>query len=263
MASIHQELHHYIQKRKKLTGGFSATPRLPATIQDTYHALRLLSLLGKKGGVTIPSDGPLLDYLTNTAHAERHNAKTTFQRLACCRMVGAEVSRRAILDFVRRRLAETNVLDERYYCCRLIRELADLEDDLAFNWGLPPAVDWSFRTASELWMLLFLAKRKPEQHYALTVWLQDCQTGDGGFGFLPATTAFLENCYDCLRALHWLGSPPRYPQACRDFVLACRTNNGGFARCHGAVAFLSSSWQAVATLELLANDCSGRGRGQG
>gem|GEM_PF-6748817 len=67
MASMHQELHDYIHKRKKATGGFSATPRLPATIQDTYHALRLLSLLGKKGGVTIPSDGPLLDYLTNTA----------------------------------------------------------------------------------------------------------------------------------------------------------------------------------------------------
>jgi len=40
------------------------------------------------------------------------------------------------------------------------------------------------------------------------------------------------------------------------------TNNGGFARCHGAVAFLSSSWQAVATLEFLANDFSSRGVGQ-
>jgi hypothetical protein len=249
-----QDLGDFIQKRKKSTGGFGATPKLPATIQDTYHALRILTLLDKKGHGSF-NDGPLLDYLTNSGQAERHNAKVTFQRLACCRMVGKDVPGQPIIDFVRRRLSETEALEERYYCCRLIREVARLEDT-EFNWLPTPSTEWSFRTASELWILLYLANRKPENNEALTAWLQDCQTGDGGFGFLPRTTSFLENCYDCLRALHLLGSFPQYPQACRDFVLACRTNNGGFARRNGGVAFFSSTWQGVASLELLKADDS-------
>jgi len=246
---MYQELGDFIQKRKKSTGGFSATPMLPATIQDTYHALRILAYLDKQGNAA-SSDEPLLDYLTNAGHAEHHNAQITFQRLACCRMVGEDVPSQPILDFVRRRLTETNALEERYYCCRLVREMAR-HGETEFSWMLSPLTDWSFRTASELWMLLFLADRRPDNKEALTAWLQGCQTGDGGFGFLPGTTSFMENCYDCLRALRWLGSSPRHPQACRDFVLACRTNNGGFARRNGAVAFFSSTWQATASLGLL------------
>jgi hypothetical protein len=49
-----------------------------------------------------------------------------------------------------------------------------------------------------------------------------------------------------------LGSTPRDPEGCRAFILACHNRTGGFARKGGATAFLSSTWQAVASLELLA-----------
>lgn len=251
-ASWYQEAGEYVLKRKKPTGGFSATPRLPPTIQDTYHALRILTCLAGHGLDPSPTrDGPLLAYLRQETTAERHDAKVTFQRLASCRLAGEEVPAEPVLDFVRRRLTETEALEERYYCCRLLREVAQ-RDDTAFRLSAGQSAPWSFRTASELWMLLTLARGETPEALALTAWLRACQTYDGGFGFLPGTTSFVENGYDCLRALRLLGSPPRDPKGCQAFVLACHTRYGGFARRHGATAFLSTTWQALATLELLA-----------
>lgn len=249
--SWYQEVSDFVLKRKKPTGGFSATPRLPPTIQDTYHSLRLLDLLAKHG--LAPShldDGPLLGYLSRVSQAERHSAKVTFMRLASCRLVGKDASPDPILQFVRRRLTETIDLEERYYCCRLVQEIAGHDGD-GFSWMADQSVPWKFRTASELLMLLVLANGKPEDPGGLTAWLQACQTFDGGFGFFPRTTSFMENCYDCLRALHLLGSSPRDQEGCRAFILACRTRYGGFSRRNGATAFLSTTWQAMAALALL------------
>ena len=251
-AAWYEAVGDYVLKRKKPTGGFSATPRLPPSIQDTYHALRILTCLAAHGLPSPLPDGPLLAYLTRATPAERHDAKVTFQRLASCRLAGERVPAGPILDFVRRRLTETDALEERYYCCRLLREVAQ-RDDTEFSW-LPDHSPWSFRTGTELWMLLTLAHGKSTEVEALTAWLRACQTYDGGFGFLPGTTSFMENGYDCLRALRLLGSSPRDREGCRAFVLACHTRYGGFARRHGATAFLSSTWQAVATLELLARE---------
>lgn len=243
------ELLEFVQRRKKSTGGFSATRMLPATIQDTYHALRLLTLLGE---YPAGHDLPLLDYLRHARQTERHSAKVTFHGFAASQLAGEEVVPGPILTFVRRRLLETPDLEEWYYCSRLVREVSG-QDSPEFDWLHNFCPPWSFRTLSELWMLLYLADHPPENREALTTWVQNCQVGDGGFGFLPKTTSFLENCYDGLRALRQLGSPPRNPQGCREFILACQTRYGGLARRSGALAFLSTTWQGAAALALLSN----------
>ncbi len=247
------EAGEYVCKRKKPTGGFSATPRLPPTIQDTYHGLRILTCLAQQGLTPCRhDDGPLLDYLSQARPAAEHSAKVTFQRCASLKLAGGEVPVTASLAFVRRRLGETEELEERYYCCRLLREIVG-QADPEFRWFPQGTAAWSFRTATELWMLLTLAHGQAPGTQDLAGWLRQCQTYDGGFGFFPGTTSFMENGYDCLRALHLLGSSPRDPAACRAFILACHNRTGGFARKGGATAFLSSTWQAIASLELLAD----------
>jgi hypothetical protein len=62
----------FVAARKKETGGFGATPRLPATIQDTYHALHILQLARQYEAVDesaclSPSDEKLRSYLTAPA----------------------------------------------------------------------------------------------------------------------------------------------------------------------------------------------------
>jgi len=249
--SWQQEVVSFVMKRKKVSGGFSATPRLPATIQDTYHALRILTTLGRHNFAPSPhDDGPLLEYLTRARQSEQHSAKVAFQRLASCQLAGAESECDAIVGFVHRRLQETTELEERYYCRRMIAEIAR-QDGPEFCLMPAPATPWSFRTASDLWMLLSLSQEQSERAKGLAEWLRACQTYDGGFGFLPGTTSFMENGYDALRALQMLGSAPMQRQGCRAFIMACRTRTGGFARKGGATAFLSSTWHAVASLELL------------
>jgi prenyltransferase beta subunit len=112
-----------------------------------------------------------------------------------------------------------------------------------------------WRTAAELWMILYLTNPKrtnrPAQGTDLFAWLQACQNNDGGFGFLPRTASFIENCHTCLRALAFLNAFPLDPGGCHAFIAACRTGSGGFARIHGATAFLDATWHAVASRSLL------------
>jgi len=39
----------FVQARRKESGGYGATPLLPATVQDTYHALRIVKTLSNHG----------------------------------------------------------------------------------------------------------------------------------------------------------------------------------------------------------------------
>ena len=82
-------------------------------------------------------------------------------------------------------------------------------------------------------------------------WVLACQSPDGGFGFTPGTTAFMDNVLPALEILRQLGRNPINGQGVVDFILACQTQAGGFARKSGGVAFLESSFQAVSSLHLL------------
>jgi len=246
---MHEGLEAFLRVRKKADGGYGATPKLPATVQDTYHALSIITTLGWQQNPEL-TDGALRDYLARSSGIERQNAKITFQMLAACRLAGAAVDETHARAYADRRLVETDDLEERYYCCRIEREiLRDSGERFLALAGT--SADWKFRAASELWMLLYLAAGAKDRDKELAAWLRRCQGFDGGFGFLPGTTSFIENCHDCLRALALLDAAPPDPAACRDYVLACRTTRGGFARKNRAVAFLSSTWHAVASLALL------------
>lgn len=245
------ELDLFLQKRRKKSGGFGATPKLPVTVQDTYHALSIINILARGKEMELAADTPLRRYLAEAAAIDRHGAKITYQLLACCRMMGLEPDRGKTVAFVNRRLSETADLEERYFCCRIEREILD-GDGERFKALAGPAYAWRFRAASELRMLLYLGQGPSSELKRFVAWLRSCQGFDGGFGFLPGTTSFVENCFDCLSALTLLGSLPLDPLACRNYILACWTRKGGFARKNGATAFLSSTWHAVAALSLLA-----------
>ena len=85
----------------------------------------------------------------------------------------------------------------------------------------------------------------------LTKWLQRSQNGDGGFGFFPGTTSFIENCHATLAALSLLGARPVDLAEARSFIISSQTGGGGFARSPGAAPFLDASWHGIASLRLL------------
>jgi len=99
----------FVEARRKPSGGFGATPKLPATIEDTYYALNILNLArqyeaveGK--GFAPDSDENLRSYLDGCRRSLSPGARTTFHLLWCCRTVGIPFDPDAV---------ETAVLDRK------------------------------------------------------------------------------------------------------------------------------------------------------
>lgn len=251
----------FVSSRRKDTGGFSATPKLPATIEDTYHALRILNLAGKYG-VTEgePDDSGIEDnlrsYLTSRLARISFGTRTTFQLLWCCRMAGVELNLDNAVAHLIDRMPVSASLEDWYYFARMNREILGKRSPLNPGWSHAEIVlqkDW--RSVDEAWMHLYLSRyldRRPSRTESeLTFWFRGCQNGDGGFGFYPGTTSFIENCYSSLRALKALGGKPADPDRARRFLLCCRTVTGGFGRGLRAAPFLDATWDGLAALTLL------------
>jgi prenyltransferase beta subunit len=82
-------------------------------------------------------------------------------------------------------------------------------------------------------------------------WIQKSQSSDGGFGFLPYTTTFLENTCYALRGLHILNALPSNIDMCEKFVKNCRTGNGGYARKSNALGTLQATYHAICCHEII------------
>ena len=82
-------------------------------------------------------------------------------------------------------------------------------------------------------------------------WVQLCQNGDGGFGFYPGTTSYMENTYCALEILSKLDSAPLKIDLCQSYIISCQTASGGFSRAPSSFPFIESTSHAVAGLLLL------------
>ena len=101
------------------------------------------------------------------------------------------------------------------------------------------------------WMSLFLSERlglKMVERDKAIDWLRACQNYDGGFGFMPGTTSFIENTFYGLRALNLLGGKPKDMEMALNYVLSCRTKSGGFSRKANAAPFLDATYYAIGSL---------------
>ncbi len=240
----------FVLARRHEKGGFGAAPTLPPSVEDTYLALRILEHLFPRGGdeVThLTHDPALVKFLLDPEDRKEWHAKTTFHYVYCCKMAGIVPDTKWARQFASDRLRGSTGLAEHFYSVRLLQEI----DDKPFNDSIP--IRW--RSAKELWMGLVLAGGQPEKLAAgraeLLAWIRACQNPDGGFGFLPGTTSYMENVHSCLQALALLKAGPEDPAGAEKFILSAWTKSGGFARKNGGAPFLDATWHAVASLSLL------------
>lgn len=252
----------FVMARHKTTGGFGATPRLPATIEDTYHALNILRLArqyseGEGDAITGPvTEDTLRAYLDTCRRSLSAGTGTTFQLLHCCRTVGLELDQDAQETAVIDRMRAFVSLEDWYYCAGILVEVLGRKPPLiAEERDLAAILDRDWRTVDEAWMHMYLSRKfrdtLPRPAPALITWFRACQNGDGGFGFFPRTTSFVENCHASLRALAFLGATPTVPNLAFDFLSACQTASGGFGRNPRAAPFLDTTWHALAGIALI------------
>lgn len=254
----------FVVALRKESGGFGATRRLPATIQDTYHSLNILNLsrqytLPPGGESALLSEDNLRAYLTACLPLlPSTGISTTFQLLWSCRTAGVMFDCGAVETAVSSKMRGSESLDEWYYCARILTEILGNNHLLpAGAQGLTTVLSRGWRCVDEAWMHVYLAKALsralPLPEPQLIAWFQACQNGDGGFGFFPGTTSFIENCHASLRALAILGSGPLEPDLASLFLAGCQTAKGGFSRSGRAAPFLDASWHALASLSFLSS----------
>lgn len=252
----------FVMTRRKDSGGFGATPRLPATIQDTYHALNILNLCrnegtAREGESLLPAEDNVRAYLTACLRlVPSAGIGTTFHLLWSCRAVGVAFDHGAVATAVHAKIHGSESLEEWYYFARILTEILD-NPHLAPGEGITAVLSRSWRCVDEVWMHMYLARVSgmgvPLPEAELIAWLQACQNGDGGFGFFPGTTSFIENCHACLRALTVLGAKPPDPERAASFLSGCQTAAGGFSRSGRAAPFIDATWHALASLSLVSS----------
>jgi hypothetical protein len=269
LPGINRDVVAFVMARWQDSGGFGFAPTLPASVEDTYHALRILEMIrpvSERELRELKGNQDLKAFLMHKEDKETWSFRTAYQYLALCAFCGVCPEHGWLKRFLGKGLKEVVSLSERYYLMRIQREcLSSVAELLRRTGPEAPSVDHyivfdedqpeNWRTADELWMCLYLVEGSPEALHTtkkeLIEWLRACQTPDGGFGFLPGTTSFIENSHWCLSALALLSSAPLSPDMARDFILWCKTRGGGFARKPGAAPFLDATFHAVASLSLL------------
>lgn len=248
----HATLMEFVQKRRQATGGYGATPQLPATIEDTFHAVAIGLVLGEDPP-TPRSEPAFTAYLAQRLAAPWLGIDTTFRLLTLCRFCGLAMDAKRVRAHLTACLAGDASLAATYYVSKIARDILGTEPDEFLGPTRPMALP--ARCAVDD-MARYLAVRimraqRIEAAEELSGWLQRSQNGDGGFGFFPGTTSFIENCHAGLAALSMLGVRPIDPANARAFVISSQTADGGFARSPGAAPFLDASWHGVASLRLL------------
>jgi hypothetical protein len=248
----HGALRDFVAKRRKESGGYGATPRLPATIQDTFQAVALALVLGD-APPTPQAEPALADYLARMLAVPWLGIDTTFRLLTTCHICGVAIDGARVRAHLAACLSSDTSLASRYYVRRIAREILAEELDLP---GLQRSLFLPAPCAvQDVARFLFLKKMDGQSIGGageLSGWLKRTQNGDGGFGFFPGTTSFLENCHAGLAALSLLGARPDDPANLRAFIVSCQTGRGGFGRSPRAAPFLDASWHGIAGLSLLA-----------
>lgn len=244
-------LMEFVHKRHKAMGGYGATPRLPATIQDTFQAVAIHLVLGEEP--PSPQTEPALaGYLARMLAVPWLGIDTTFRLLSTCHICGLAMDVERVRTHLAARLTRDTSLAATYYGRRIAREiLGEEQDSLGPGRLLALPVPCAVEDVARYLFVKNMGRQPVVGAEELAGWLRRAQNGDGGFGFFPGTTSFVENCHAALAALSLLGARPLDPVNAKAFLLSCQTGRGGFGRSPRAAPFLDASWHGIAGLCLL------------
>lgn len=231
----------FVFRRYSQDGGFSTIPNLPATIEDTFYATDLLVMLERlNSGLQLCSrvDPDRLSSFIRRKYDEEKSRLPLRLRYYLLKIGINVLGTRAV------------PLDNYFHTGRPTYENLFYQEQLG---QLPeekkqhiPRPDLDHCTCRDVYYYTVLfPEPEPLQIETVSGWLRACQNGDGGFGFFPGTTSFLENSYYCLSALSLLKACPADPARAEQFVVSCQTGAGGFARSIVGAPFLEFSRQAI------------------
>jgi len=233
---------HFIMEREKTQGGFGSSPELPATLQDTFFAVKALKILGiniqqkeisdfinKK--ITEFKDNPILLNLameilkdklpqinTTKLFTQKIEKITNLQNINAIALIAKFVKNYTLLSELQEKtkkiITSNMILEDIYYVYSIMGK-----------------------------------KNFPDTFLKYIINSQSC---DGGFGFKPDTTSFVENAYFAVKILeNYPYSFPKNPGLLKSFLISCYRKDGGFSRAPGGASFLESTYYSLYVLNYL------------
>ncbi len=234
----------YLKAREKEEGGFSLTPDLYPDIEDTYCAIRTLELLHHE-----VDRGKTANYLKNIDWMQVGFPRTIYMLAYLHFCLNIEFPP-PLTGLLKRDWLKFRTLDVQFFFDEIQKLL---------NKPMKPFTSlhtFLFCHHENLQTLrkkvsVLLNHGVDFKREEIIQWVRLCQNGDGGFGFYPGTTSFMENTYCALDILSKLNGSPIKINACREYILNCQTKSGGFGRAPMSFPFIESTFHAVAGWFLL------------
>ncbi len=241
-----QKVLEFVWDRYKENGGFAMTPLLPATLEDTYLAVKILRLL------KVPLPKETRNYILGLKWEDHSMPKNLYQLARLYKVIKIDIPKSRLLQPIKS-LAQSHLGLEHYSYLLRITKLCRLDNIKAKICSALSISPKNWQVLKELYFYWYIARIcKLNLSPQNILWIRQCQNGDGGFGFMPHTTSFLENTYYALTMLSFFKKMPLRPDLCLKFIRCCYIpNKGAFARSPGGVVFLESTYYGLAALSLL------------
>jgi len=249
-------LKNFIFNRFQGNGGFAATPMLVHTITDTYCGVEILCRIQKYLGEDVYhrviTHGPTQEYLAGFAACRNAvSARIKYQLSILLQRFSLQADDLPPVGLAARSFRS---FEELYYLTVLDeKDTIVSPDPQQLNFFTLP-----LKTVRECffyirWLQHAFPQVEAEQlkRQRLGNWLASSQNRDGGFGFYPGTTSYLENSCFGLGSLNLIEARPADSVRASAFVLSCQTGAGGFARSPSAAPFLEDSFYAICALSAL------------
>ena len=190
-----EKIVRFVLEKRNKNGGFGITAGTPPSIQDTYYALNLLKVFAdiavEKFNYNPSQDILLKRYLSNIVLNKNTSSKLFYFFMKSCEMSNINPPSFRLSSLLKSYNNSEYKLEDQFYIFKILKKpLSSLK-----NWSI----------IKELTMYLRLKSRIQEsEKNKLIRWILRCQNPDGGFGFLPNSTSFIENTYFALKALNLL-----------------------------------------------------------
>ncbi len=261
LSAIMEGVQTFVELRRKETGGFAATPRLPATVEDTFHALRIITAISQVTGSPIAEKTrnwpELAAFLAGYLEREVDlGPRGFFQLLWSMKFCNIQPAPARLEGLILSSILGHKGRENIYFATRAASEAADSQTRSRILANMedvrlpsPFSGILKFRMM-DLFVDRMLCWNRISAENASS-WIRACQNADGGFGFRPGTTSYIENCHYALSCLHILSAGPPDRQACWNFITGSLTKSGGFSRNSNAAPFLDATWHAIKSLLLL------------
>lgn len=234
----------FLREREKEEGGFSFVPDLYPNIEDTYYAIRTFQLL--KGEVNREKT---IHYLGTIDWKGVAFPRIIYMLVFLHLFLNMDLSP-SLVELVEMNWRRFPALDAQYFFDKiqklLNRPLILIQSSSHFQFQSRENLQSLRKKVSVL-----IDHRINFDREEIIRWIKSCQNGDGGFGFYPGTTSFMENTYCALEILSKLHAFPERIENCREYILNCQTKSGGFGRAPMSFPFIESTFQAVAGLFIL------------